>query len=106
MEYPFLRKRDRGSGAGRAEIVFSEEYDLGEAQLFAVRIVRLLGLTVSRRSEGPFCSVWEARGAGGEFLVGFDDFPCETTLWAADPRSDPAIEQVFRRLVGGCRERP
>jgi hypothetical protein len=102
MEYPFLRRRDRGSGTGRAEIVFSEEQGWEEAQAFAARVVARLGLAVSRRVDGPDAWLWDVQGAGGSFILGYDDFPCETTLWAADPGSDAAVERLFSKLVGGA----
>jgi hypothetical protein len=98
MEYPFLRRRDRGSGTGRAEIVFSEKQGWEEAQAFAAGVAARLGLTVSHRVDGPDAWVWDVRGAGGAFILGYDDFPCETTLWAADPESDAAVERLFREV--------
>jgi hypothetical protein len=100
MEYPYLRRRDRGSGAGRAEIVFSEEQTWEEAQEFAARIVAGLGLTVSRRLDGPDAWLWDVKGPGGVYIFGYDDFPCETSLWAAHPESDPAVERLFGELAG------
>src|SRR5688572_16573104 len=101
MEYPFLRRRDRGDGAGRAEIVFSEDHTMSEAQQLATRMAAQLGLKVTGRAEGPYCWFWDAEGEGGVFRFGYDDFPCETTLWAANPESDAAIERLFNRLVDG-----
>lgn len=100
MEYPFLRRRDRGSGTGRAEVVFSEEQGWEEAQQFATWVAGQLGLTVSRRVDGPDAWCWEVQGAGGSFIFGYDDFPCETTLWAADTESDAAVERLFSELAG------
>jgi hypothetical protein len=102
MEYPFLRRRNRGSGTGRAEIVFSEEQGWEEAQGFAARVTARLGLTVSRRVDGPDAWFWEVHGAAGSFILGYDDFPCETTLWAADPASDAAVERLLSGLAGSA----
>jgi hypothetical protein len=99
MGYPFLRRRDRGSGTGRAEIVFSEEQGWEEAQEVAARVVARLGLTVSRRVDGPGAWFWEVRAAGRSFILGYSDWPCETTLWAADPGSDAAVERLFGYLA-------
>lgn len=101
MEVPFLRCRDRGCHAGRAEVVFSEEYGYGEAEALAGRVVERLGLTVTDRIDGPDAWLWDVQGAGGEFMFGYTDFPPETTLWAANPESDPVIERLFRGLVQG-----
>jgi hypothetical protein len=100
MDYPLLRRRDRGSGTGRAEIVFSEEQGWQEAREFAAQLAVRLGLVVLRRVDGPDAWVWEVWGAGGAFLLGYDDFPCETTLWAADPGSDAAVQRLFSELTG------
>src|SRR4051812_36406883 len=99
MQYPFLRRRDRGSGAGRAEIVFSEDHGYGKAQLFADRGLKRCGLTVTHRMNGPSSWLWDVRGAGGEFIFSYDDFPCETTLFAASPESDPAVARLMNRLL-------
>ena len=69
MEYPFLRRRDCGSGAGRAEIVFSEEYGYGEAQALAQRAVEQLGLIGTHRIDGPGAWIWDVRGTTGQFVV-------------------------------------
>jgi hypothetical protein len=102
MPYPFLRWRDRGGGSGRVEIVFSEEQGWEESQEFAARVAGQLGLAVSRRVDGPDAWLWEVQGAGGSFILGYDDFPCETTLWAADPTSNAAVERLFRELTGSA----
>jgi hypothetical protein len=101
MGYPFLRRRERGSGVGRAEIVFSEDQGYEEAQEFAARMVGQLGLKVVRRINGPYAWLWDVWGAGGALIFGYDDYPCETTLWAADTESDAAVEQLFRGLPSG-----
>ena len=31
--------------------------------------------------------------------MGYDDFPCETTLWSLDADSDAAIECLFATMV-------
>ena len=100
MQYPYLRQRNRGSGAGRIEIVFSEEHGWDEAQAFAMQVTEQLGLTVSRRVDGPDAWLWDLQGAGGSFIIGYDDFPCETTLWASDPTSDTAVQRLFRIVAG------
>jgi hypothetical protein len=100
MNYPYLRRRDRGSDAGRAEIVFSEDQGYGEAWAFAAGMVDRLGLTVDRRIDGPDAWIWDLHGASGHFLFGYDDVPCETTLWAADPESDRPLEELFGAVVG------
>jgi hypothetical protein len=102
MEYPFLRRRERGTDTGRAEIVFSEEQSWEEAQAFAARMAARLALAVSRRGDGPDAWLWEVQGAGGSFVFGYDDYPCETTLWAADQGSDAAVERLFRELAGSA----
>jgi hypothetical protein len=100
IEYRFLRRRDRGDGSGRAEIVFSEDQSWEAAQEFAALLVVRLGLAVGWRVDGPDAWLWEVRGAGGTFLLGYDDFPCETTLWAADPGSDGDVQRLFSELTG------
>jgi hypothetical protein len=95
MTYPFLPRRDRGNGTGRAEVVVSEEQDWEEAQEFTAWLAARLGLTVTRRMDGPDAWFWEVRGAGGAFILGYDDYPCETTLYAADPGSDAPLERLF-----------
>jgi hypothetical protein len=102
MQYPFLRRRDRGDGAGRAEIVFSEDQSWDEAQRFAARLVKHLGLTVWRRLDGPYSWLWDVQGAGKSFIFGYDDFPCETTLWAASPDGDATVEVLFGALTRGA----
>jgi len=99
MEYPLLRRRDYGSGSGRAEIVFSEEQGWEEVHEFAARVVARLGLAVSRQVDGPDAWFWEVQGAGGSFIFGYNDYPCETTLWAAVPESDAAVERLFSDLA-------
>lgn len=100
MQYPFLRRRDRGSGTGRLEIVFSENQEWEEAHEFAEGVAALLGLAVSRRVDGPYAWFWEVHGEGGTFILGYDDYPCETTLWAVDPGSDAIVDRLFRVLGG------
>jgi hypothetical protein len=102
MECPFLRCRDRGCHAGRTEIVFSEEYGYGEAQELAGRVVAQLGLTVTHHIDGPDAWIWDVQGAGGQFVVGYNDFPPETTLWAANPESDRIVERLFHGLLEGA----
>jgi hypothetical protein len=104
MEHPFLRRRDRGSAIGRAEIVFSEHQSWEEAQQFAARIVAQFRLTVTSRLDGPDAWVWDVQGAGGAFTFGYDDFPCETTLWAANAESDGCVERLFVELSGSTRD--
>jgi hypothetical protein len=82
--------------------VFSEEYGYGEAQALAGRMVARLRLTVTSRIDGPDAWIWEVQGAGGQFVVGYTDFPPETTLWAANPESDPVLVRLFRGLVEGA----
>jgi hypothetical protein len=101
MNYPFLRRRDRGSGAGRVEIVLSEDQGYEEAEDYAGRMAASLGLTMSRRVNGPDAWFWEVQGDTGTFLIGYDDWPCETTLWAADAGSDAAVERLFGKVAGG-----
>lgn len=102
MEYPFLHLRDRGSGAGRTEIVFCEDHGWEEAQVFACQMVERLALTVSRRVDGPDAWLWDVQSASGSFFLGYNDFPCETTLWAADPGSDAAVERLFIGLTSSA----
>ena len=98
MNFPFLQKRDRGDCAGRVEIVFSHDQSYDEAEAFAARVVEQLGLTVDRRIRGPYSWLWDVHGAGGHFVFGYDDFPCETTLWATDAESDLALLHLFGAL--------
>ena len=99
MECPFLRRRGRGSHAGRLEIVFSEDQGWEEAQEFAARMIDRLGLTVIARVNGPDAWLWDVHDASGVFVFGYVDFPCETTLLAADPASDAAVGRLFDKLI-------
>ena len=99
MKYPQLRLRDRGDGTGRAEIVFDEDQNYEQAQSFADRMIETLGLTIIRRLNGPHCWMWDGHYREAAFVFGYDDFPCETTLWAANAESDRAIEELFAKLV-------
>lgn len=98
MRYPVLHRRTRGSAAGRAEIVFSEDHAYDEAAGFAERLVRRLGWRVVRRLDGPCGWIWDVCCDRGTFVLGYDDFPCETVLWAASPADDMQVEQLFAEL--------
>ena len=99
IQYPYLRKRDRGSGEGRCEIVISERETWEESQATLRHLVERLGLAIVRRIEGPDAWLWDVQSEAGTFIVGYDDFPCETTLYASEPRDDAAVERIFADLV-------
>jgi len=78
--------------------VFSEDQSWDEAQEFAKSLLATLHLAVTRRVDGPDAWVWDVNGQGGSFIMGYDDFPCETTLWSLDTGSDLALENLFAKL--------
>ena len=79
--------------------MFSEDQGYDEAQAFASAILAQLELAVTNRIDGPDVWIWDAQNEEGTFIIGYDDFPCETTLWAADPASDRAVTVLFARLT-------
>jgi hypothetical protein len=95
MNYPHMRKCDRGSREGRPEIVFSENQGWEEAQVFAEKAIEYLKLNLDRRIDGPDAWLWEVHNANGRFTFGYDDYPCETTLVASDVESDAEIESIY-----------
>jgi hypothetical protein len=73
IQYPYLRKRDRGSGEGRCEIVISERETWEESQATLRHLVERLGLAIVRRIEGPDAWLWDVQSEAGTFIVGYDD---------------------------------
>ena len=95
---PRLQKRDRGIHAGRAEILLSKSQTWDDAQRFAAEVVARLGLVITEKIDGPDAWIWEVQRGNVTMVLGYDDYPCETTLGSVDAAGDDAIHAIFSLL--------
>jgi hypothetical protein len=86
-----LQTRAHGQHEGRLEILFSEDQSYEESQAFAQQFMTAYGMTLLKRIDGPGAWLWDVRRGDNYFVFGYNDFPCETTLFAADADSDDAL---------------
>lgn len=99
--YPTMRIRDRGNLAGLKEIVFSEDQSWEDARAFASKVIAEHRMTLVRRCDGPNCWLWDVHWNGGEFIFGYDDFPCETVLISSNDQHQDALVRLFEAIQRG-----
>jgi hypothetical protein len=81
------------------EILFSNEQEWEESLVFAAQVVRELQLaSITPRHESPEGWSWYLSSGDSTFVFYYTICPCETTLVAADPESDNAVERLFDSL--------
>jgi hypothetical protein len=86
-----LQTRSRGSHEGRLEILFNEDHSYEEAQAFALQFMAAHDIELIKRIDGPDAWLWDVRWGDNYFVFGYNDYPCETTLYAADAASEDGL---------------
>lgn len=93
-----LTRVDRGDHEGFIQVLLSEEQSWEEAQNYAKQIILEYGMTVIRKIDGPDAWLWYVEYNGSTLIIGYDDYPSETVIFANTKNDEKTLKEFFEKM--------
>jgi len=96
---PALVKVDRGDHEGLLQILLRDDQSWKEAQEFAKQFISKYEMNLIRKIDGPDAWLWHVTCQGSTFIFSYDDFPCETVIFADTKNDEVALKALFTAIT-------
>lgn len=102
---PVFEKVDRGDHEGLLQILLYDDQSWEEAQEYAQRLILKHDMKVIREINGPDAWLWYVKYKGNTLIIGYDDHPCETIIYADTKKDEEGLKTLGTALALGENEK-